>query len=343
MNINAIFEKIIAGHSLTERTMRDVIEQSITGTLSDIHIAVFLGLMRMKGETVHELSTAAQVLKQHAHTIDLGQHLIDIVGTGGDGKNTFNVSTVSSFVAAAAGCSVAKHGNQAVSGKSGSADLLTEAGFVLALTDDALGQCMRQCNMTFLFAPHFHQALFNVKHARQQLGIRTLFNLLGPLINPASVTRQIVGVSSLKWLKPIAEVLQMLGSEHALVLNARDGLDEISISSVTDVIEYQQGTLKSWSLDPKDYDCAHSSLDSIIVNNPAESLALASSVFRGEKGPARDIILLNSAAAIYCAGMAQSFSQGILKAIDAIDSGAAQDKFLKLCLLTQTFTSPYDE
>jgi len=315
--------------------MQELMKHCMNGELSDVQIAAFLALIRMKGETVEELTAAASTMLQFAHTLDLGDGLVDIVGTGGDGKNTFNVSTVSSFVAAAAGLRIAKHGNHSVSSRSGSADLLLHAGFKLNLSDQQLQQCINECGMTFLFAPHFHQAMRHARNARQQLGIRTLFNLLGPLLNPAKVKKQVVGVYAHHWLKPIAKVLANLGSEHALVINSRDGMDEISIAAVTDVIEYHQGEFTEWTIDPADYGCAHASLDEIVVATPAESLALAESVFAGHHGPARDIILLNSAAAIYCGGLTPTFAAAIAKAAVAIDSGLAGQRFAALKKLTQ--------
>ena len=337
MSINALFEQIIAGEHLTALQMEHVIKCSMTGALSDVQIGTFLALMRMKGETSDELTAAASVMRQLAHPIDLGDDLVDIVGTGGDGKNTFNISTVSSFVAAAAGLRVAKHGNQSVSSRSGSADLLLEAGFKLNLSDEALRQSMQTCHIAFLFAPHFHEAMQHAKKARQQLGIRTLFNLLGPLVNPANVKKQVVGVSSKQWLEPIANVLANLGSQHALVVNSRDGLDEISIVAKTDVIEYHNGCFKTWTIDPKDYGFVYDNLDAIVVENPAESLDLAQSVFSGQKGPARDIVLLNTAAALYCADVELDFTKAIDKAANAIDSGLAGLRFTQLRDLTQAF------
>ncbi|WP_133128212.1 anthranilate phosphoribosyltransferase [Legionella nagasakiensis] len=335
MNIKQVFEQLISGKHLSTSQMQEIIKDCMEGQLQDIQIAAFLALMRMKGETAEELTAAAHVMQQFAHSIDLGNDLIDIVGTGGDGRNTFNVSTVSSFVAAAAGVPVAKHGNHSVSSRSGSADLLLQAGFKLNLSDNGLKRCMQECGIAFLFAPHFHQALKHARHARQQLGIRTLFNLLGPLLNPARVKKQVVGVYAHHWLKPTANVLANLGSEHTLVIHSQDHLDEISICAITDVVEYVHGEFKEWSIDPKKYHCAHASLDDIVIETPAQSLTLAESVFAGEPGPARDIILLNSAAALYCANHCPTYEEAIHKAAEAIDSGLAYKRFMQLKALTQ--------
>ncbi|MCL9683479.1 anthranilate phosphoribosyltransferase [Legionella maioricensis] len=338
MKPSLLFEQLIAKQDLTSAQMQEVIHACMTGQLNDLQIATFLALMRMKGETVNELTAAAEVMRQLAHSIELGANLIDIVGTGGDGKNTFNVSTACSFVVAASGIPVAKHGNRSVSSRSGSADLLEQAGFVLNLSDVQMQTCIRQCNLAFLFAPHYHPAMQHARTARQQLGIRTLFNLLGPLINPAQVKKQVVGVFSNSWLKPLATVLANLGSEHVLVVSSQDGLDEISIAAPTEIVEYKQGAFKEWLLLPEAYGIKHQSLDPIIVDSPQHSLELINAVLAGHKGAARDIVLLNSAAAIYCASDDLSFDLALEQAKTAIDSGKAAQCFNQLRLLTQTLT-----
>lgn len=336
MNTTKLFEQLLAGQHLSSSQMEAIMNACMKGELTDSQIAVFLALMRMKGETVEELSTAAKVLMNLAHCIDLGPNLIDIVGTGGDGKNTFNISTACSFVAAAAGAKVAKHGNRSVSSKSGSADLLLKAGFKLELSDEHLKTCMARQQLCFLFAPHFHHAMQQVRNARQQLGIRTFFNILGPLINPARVKRQVVGVYADHLLTTIAEVLASTGSERALVLHAEDGLDEISIAALTHVVEYYQNEFRHWTINPKDYGLYHDSLDDILVNSPEESLQKIEAVLAGQKGPARDIVLINSAAALYCAGIADNIDIGIRLAAEAIDNGKANSNFNHLRDLTQS-------
>ena len=336
MNANHLFEQLIARNDLSLAQMQEVIQSCMTGQYNDIQIAAFLALLRMKGETTEELTAAAQVMQQLARPIDLGQNLIDIVGTGGDCKNTFNVSTACCFVVAAAGVSVAKHGNRSVSSRSGSADLLERAGFILNLSDVQMQQCMEQCNLAFLFAPHYHPAMLHAQAARRHLGIRTLFNLLGPLINPARVKKQVVGVFSKSWLKPLATVLANLGSERVLVLSAQDGLDEISIAVPTDIIEYHKGVYTEWKIIPEQYNMKHSSLEAITVDSPQQSLELIQGVLKGAPGPARDIVLLNSAAALYCAKENLSYASALELAKESIDSGKAAQYFSKLSVLTQT-------
>lgn len=338
MKINQTFERLIAKKSLSSVEMQEFMHGCMQGEFTDAQIASFLVLMRMKGETIEELTAATSVMRTLAHTIDLGDNLIDIVGTGGDSKNTFNISTISSFVAAAAGARVAKHGGSSVSSRSGSADMLMHAGFSLHLTDEQLKLCMQQYGISFLFAPHFHQAMQHAKNARQQLGIRTFFNFLGPLINPAQVKRQVVGVFAYQWLDPLAKVLANLGSERAFVINSRDGMDEVSISNITDVVEYHQGEFKQWSIDPREYNCFHPTIDELVVDSPEESLTIADSVLAGKVGPARDIVLLNTALALYCLELAPTLYEAIEKAKKAIDSGEAARRFHQLKELTQTFS-----
>lgn len=330
MNTTKLFEQLIAANNLSSHDMQQVMQACMKGELSETQIAVFLALMRMKGETIDELSTAATVMMDYAHGVDLGPDLIDIVGTGGDGKNTFNISTISSVVAAAAGARVAKHGNRSVSSQSGSADLLIQAGFKLELTDQQLKNCLRENNICFLFAPHFHKAMLHARNARKELGIRSFFNLLGPLINPARVKKQIVGVFDERWQDPLAHVLANMGSERAFVISSRDGMDEISISDSTDIVEYHNGHYTKWSIDPRDYGCYHKTLDKIIVHSPNESLSIIQTVLEGLPGAARDIVLLNSALALYCAGISLDFNTAIIKAQDAIDSGKAKRLFEQL-------------
>lgn len=341
--IKQIFEQLINHQDLSKAQMREVIVHCMTGRLTDTQIAVFLALMRMKGETVNELSAAAHVMRELAHTLNLGSDLIDIVGTGGDGKNIFNVSTACSFVAATMGLRVAKHGNRSFSSRSGSADLLLEAGFELYLPDDALKLCLETYGIAFLFAPHFHQAMQHTKSARQQLAIRTLFNLLGPLINPAQVQKQVVGVFAKSWLRPIAEVLSSLGSQRALVVHAEDGLDEISISAKTDVVEYHNGTYNQWQIDPRDFNCFHANLDSLVVDSPRDSLNIITDVLKGKKGPAYDLVLLNTAAAVYCADVCPTFEGAVAKVALVMESGNAFQRFTQVRDLTKQYKSNHHE
>lgn len=328
--LKEIFEQLIQHHSLENEQTRAVMTAIMNGELSDCQIAAFLALMRAKGHTVTELTTAAQVMKEHAHLFSLGENLVDLVGTGGDGLNTFNISTFASFVVAGAGVNIAKHGNRSVSSSSGSSDVLDSAGIHLSADPERLQNQLQQTGLCFLFAPHFHPAMKHAVNARRELGIRTLFNLLGPLLNPAQVKRQVIGVFSAQWLEPISEVLVNLGSQRHLVLHAEDGMDEISVQAPTTIMEYDSGKRSVWSLDPEDYGCAHSSVEEILVHSPKESLEIGLRVLNGEQGCGRDMVCLNAAAAIYCSQDSLSYADALVRAQSSIDSKKALLTFHRL-------------
>lgn len=336
MNKKQLFEQLIARQDLTPDQMEAVVHECMSGQMNDVQLASFLALMRMKGETEAELTAATKVMMELAHTIPIEVDAIDIVGTGGDGRNTFNVSTACSFVVAAAGIPVAKHGNRSVSSKSGSTDLLEQAGFVLNLEVEQIKQCLEACNLAFLFAPNYHPAMQKARAARQQLEIRTFFNLLGPVINPARVKRQVLGVFAPKWQAPVAQVLKNMGSIKALVVHSHDGLDEISIAAPTAVVELNHGQINQWVLNPADYGLKHDNLDAVTVNSPQESLALIEGVLNNQSGPANDMVVLNAAAGIYCGNHACTFAEAIEQAKAAIRSGKALQTFNTLRELTRS-------
>jgi anthranilate phosphoribosyltransferase len=270
-------------------------------------------------------------MRELASGVDVGglEHTVDIVGTGGDASGTFNVSTASMFVAAAAGCHVAKHGNRSVSSKSGSADALETAGLRLDLTPEQVAQCVREVGVGFMFAPGHHSAM--------KMGVRTVFNVLGPLTNPAGVPNQLLGVFSEELLEPLAEVLQKLGSRHVMVVHSRDGLDEISIGDKTEVAELRDGTVRRFSIQPEDFGIRRSPLDRIRAEGPEDSVKTIIGVLDNTPGPARDIVVLNAGAAIYVAGLADTLKDGIHKADHAISSGEARNRLDRLVVLTQGF------
>jgi anthranilate phosphoribosyltransferase len=259
---------------------------------------------------------------------------VDIVGTGGDASGTFNVSTTAMFVAAAAGCHVAKHGNRSVSSKSGAADVLEAAGVRLSLTPEQVARCVREVGVGFMFAPGHHSAMKHAIGPRRELGVRTVFNVLGPLTNPAGVPNQVLGVFSESLLQPLAEVLQRLGSRHVLVVHARDGLDEISIGAETDVAELKGGEIRRYAIAPESFGLTRAPLDAIRVGDPQESLAMLQGVLANRPGPPRDIVLLNSGAAIYVAGRAESLADGLSLADAAIASGEAARRLERLVAFT---------
>ncbi len=309
----------------------------MTGEASDAQIAAFLMGMAMKGETPEEISAAAQVMRELMSPVTLNaENVVDIVGTGGDGANLFNVSTASSFVAAAAGAHVAKHGNRGVSSSSGSADLFAVAGIGLDLDADQVARCIEDVGVGFMFAPNHHPAMRHAITARREMGVRTLFNILGPLTNPAGVRRQLLGVYSAELVPLMAEVLKRLGSEHVLVVCAEDGLDEISLAAPTRVAELKDGEIHEYTIAPEDFGIARHDLDALKVKTAEDSLRLVEQALIGE-GPAADIVALNAGAALYAADVADTLKEGVALAQDAQDCKLAREKLKELANFTRVF------
>lgn len=334
--IQTALQKIIQKQDLTAAEMHAAMQIIMSGKATPAEISGFLVGMRMKGETVEELVAAIQVLRAAAIPVTVSdQHLIDIVGTGGDGAHTFNISTACAFVVAAAGGKVAKHGNRSVSSHSGSADVLAAAGIPLTLTPLQIAACVDQLGIGFMFAPQHHTAMQHVTAVRKELGIRTFFNLIGPLTNPAKATHQLVGVYAKEWIKPVTEILLQLGSNHALVVWAEDNLDEISINAPTHVAELQKGNIITYTLCPEQFGFNRNPLATLQVNNANESLAIIKQVLQNTPGPARDIIALNAGAALYAGNLANTIEAGVTKALDIIASGLAFAKFQAYKELTQ--------
>ena len=339
MNLQRAIARVIDRGDLSGEEMTEVMRAIMTGGATPAQIGGFLVGLRMKGETVTEISAAARVMRELASGVDISglEHTVDIVGTGGDASGTFNVSTASMFVAAAAGCHVAKHGNRSVSSKSGSADVLEAAGIRLDLTPEQVAQCVREVGVGFMFAPGHHSAMKHAIGPRKEMGVRTIFNVLGPLTNPAGVPNQLLGVFSETLLEPLAEVLQRLGSRHVMVVHSEDGLDEISIGDKTEVAELKEGTIRRYSIWPEEFGMERASISEIAVEGPGQSLAMIRSVLEDHAGPARDIVTLNAGAAIYTAGLAGDLKEGVEKARAAIASGEARNRLDLLVILTQSF------
>lgn len=337
MEIKQAIARCIDRHDLSSDEMTGVMQAIMAGEATAAQIAGFLVALRMKGETVPEIAAAAAVMRGLATGVDVAEldYPVDIVGTGGDAAGLFNVSTASIFVAAAAGCHVAKHGNRAVSSRSGSADVLEALGVRLTLSPAQVARCVRDVGVGFMFAPAHHGAMKNAIGPRRELGVRTIFNVLGPLTNPAGVPNQLLGVFSADLLEPLALVLQRLGSKHVLVVHARDGLDEISIATATDVAELKDGQVTRYSIQPEDVGLPRAALDSLGVSGPGESSAILRAVLDGQAGPARDIVTLNAGAAIYAAGRAATLVDGVTRATEVITSGAARARLDRLVALTQ--------
>ncbi len=340
MDIKTAIAHIVENQDMNILDMEKVMRQIMTGETTSAQIAALLVALRMKGETVDELTAAASVMRELVTPVKVdGQHIIDIVGTGGDGLHTFNVSTTSCFVVAAAGGTVAKHGNRSVSSTSGSADILEAAGINLNISSHNVEQCIEKLGIGFMFAPLHHSAMKHAIGPRKELAIRTMFNLLGPLTNPAGAPNQLLGVFDKHWVEPLAEVLKNLGSDHVMVVHSADGMDEISMAEETFVCELKQGELSQYTITPEQFGFSRSKVDDIIVSGAEESLAMVQWVLDDQPGAARDIVTLNSGAAIYCAGLSNSLEEGVEKARQAISSGAAKEKLAQLASYTQSFAS----
>ncbi len=327
MNIKQAIAKLLENESLTKQEMTDVMNEVMTGIATDAQIGGFLIALRVKGESVDEITAAAQVMRDLATPVTIdADNLVDIVGTGGDGSSTFNISTASCFVVAAAGGHVAKHGNRSVSSKSGAADLLEAAGVNLNVDPDMVKACVEELGVGFMFAPMHHSAMKHAIGPRKEMAVRTVFNVLGPLTNPAGAPNQLLGVFSAELVRPIAEVLKKLGSNHVLVVHADVGLDEISIEGATRVAELKNGEITEYNIKPEDFGFANQSLSNITVENSEQSLAMVKSVLSNEAGPARDIVALNAGAAIYAANLTDTLEDGIKRAVEVIESGLAMNK-----------------
>ncbi|MHB8743988.1 MAG: anthranilate phosphoribosyltransferase [Sulfuricaulis sp.] len=338
MDLPSALRAVIERRHLSGAEMRAVMRLIMTGQATPAQIGGFLVGLRLKGETVEEIAAAAGVMRELATTVNVsGPHLVDTCGTGGDGASTFNISTAAAFVAAAAGAKVAKHGNRSVSSKSGSADVLEAAGVNLDLTPEQVARCVNEVGVGFMFAPKHHGAMQYAIGPRREMGVRTIFNLLGPLTNPANAPNQVLGVFSSQWLEPLAEVLQRLGSEHVLVVHADDGMDEISIGAPTRVAELKAGRVRVYSIQPEQFGIVRSDVSKLAVNSPAESLAMVESVLNNVPGPAHAIVALNAGAAIYVSGLAPDLDAGIKLAQAVLASGAARNKLADLVVLSNSW------
>lgn len=335
MNFRSALNEVINGGDLPDSTMRAVMQDMMSGKLTDAQIGGFLVALRMKGETIEEISAAAAVMREFAVRVHVDHpHLVDIVGTGGDGARTFNISTAASFVIAAAGGKVAKHNNRSISGISGSADVLEQAGVKLGLKPEHVADCINRIGVGYMFAPAHHPATRYAAGPRRELAARSIFNLLGPLTNPAYVKRQLIGVYQADMLDVFARVLQRLGSEHSMVARSLDGLDEISNSSATEVVELKDGHIAKYQVTPQQFGIQPGALSDLIINSAEESRDMMLSVLEDNPGPARDVVLLNAGAAIYVAGLTPDMEQGVELAGQAIASGQALKKLQELVSLT---------
>lgn len=341
MSVQAALARVVTGADLDLAQMTDAMRAIMNGAATPAQIGGLLVALRMKGETVVEIAAAAQVMREFALPVEVPlQHLVDTCGTGGDGAGLFNVSTAAAFVVAAAGGRVAKHGNRSVSSASGSADVLEALGVRIDLPPAAIARCIDEVGFGFMFAPAHHRATRHALGPRREIGIRTLFNLLGPLTNPARPLCQVVGVYDAALVAPMARVLGRLGSRHVLVVHADDGLDEISLGAATQVAELKDGAVRCYRIEPEQFGFDRVASERLAVADVAASVALLREALAGTPGPARDIVALNAGAALYVAGLADSLAGGVQRAGEVLASGVALHRIAALAALSQRLEAP---
>ncbi len=340
MDMQEALRRVTEGGDLDNDEMTAVMRAIMTGEATQAQIGGFLVGLRMKGESVTEITAAARVMRDLATPVNVDvPHLVDTCGTGGDGAQTFNISTACAFIVAAAGGYVAKHGNRSVSSASGSADVLEAAGVRVDLDPEQVARCIREVGLGFMFAPRHHSAMKHAIGPRREMAVRTIFNLLGPLTNPAQAPYQLIGVFRGELIQPLAQVLGQLGSRHVLVVHAEDGLDEISIGAPTQVAEWHAGEVRTYTLTPEDFGLSRAPVSAITATSAEQSLAMIEAVFAGDPGPARDIVLLNAGAALYACDLADSIEAGIDLARGCISNGEAQRRITALAELSQQLAS----
>ncbi|MDZ7803806.1 anthranilate phosphoribosyltransferase [Thiohalophilus sp.] len=338
MDMTEAIKAVTENRDLTGEEMTQVMRLIMTGEATPAQIGGFLVGLRMKGETVDEIAAAAGVMRELATRVSVhGEHLVDTCGTGGDAAGTFNISTASAFVVAAAGGQVAKHGNRSVSSQCGSADVLEAAGINLDLSPEQVARCVDETGVGFMFAPKHHSAMKHAIGPRREMGVRTIFNVLGPLTNPAGAPYQVLGVFSERLLVPLAEVLKKLGSKHVLVVHAEDGMDEISIGAPTHVAELKDGKVSSYSITPEQFGLQRTDVTTLKVTTAGESLAIIKNLLNNQPGPARDIVQLNAGAAIYAADLVPTLEDGVKRAAEVIADGSAAAKLDALVELSRSF------
>ncbi len=337
--VNLIAEairRVVEGRHLERAEMHEIFGEMMDGRATDVQKSALLIALRMKGETSDEITGAAMAMRERVTPLNVERDgLIDTCGTGGDGRGTFNISTIAAIVAAAAGATVAKHGNRAVSSACGSADLLNALGVVIDLDAEQMSAVLRRTGIAFLFAPKLHPAMGAVAGVRRELGVRTLFNVLGPLTNPAFARRQVLGVYAPHLVEVVAQVLQALGAEHALVVHSHDGLDEISISAPTRVAEVREGGIRLYELTPGDIGVMTHDLEALAGGDAAENARIAAAILGGEEGALREVVVANAGAALYVAGLAPTIAGGVEMARQALASGAAKQKLRELVDVTR--------
>ena len=338
MDIQSAISQVSARRNLTREDMSEIILEILEGKVTDAQIGAFLIALSMKGETVDEVLGAVGVMRHLSTKVEIDEpNLIDTCGTGGTGIGIFNVSTTSALVASSCGAKIAKHGNRSATRKSGSADLLEQAGLSLSLTPEQVASCIQEIGLGFMFAQAHHSAMRHVVRPRKEIGQKSIFNVLGPLTNPASAKRQVLGVYDKKWMTPIAEVLDELGSEHLLIVHSRDGLDEISLASPTYVTEMRDGKISEYEVSPEDFNFETDTLEGLQVNSPQESLDLAKLALQGEHKKASSMICMTAGAALYVSDIANSLESGVELAKRSVESGEGLKKLNQLVEFTSQF------
>ena len=337
VGLKPFLNSVVDGKNLTEAEAREAMNYIMSDEATDSQIAAFMTALRMKGETIEEITGFAKVMREKAKPVPMSPAAVDIVGTGGDLSNSFNISTTSAFVAAGAGLRIAKHGNRSVSSKSGAADVLEALGVKISIAPEQAAECMEQCGITFLFAQCYHGSMRFAAGPRRETGLRTVFNILGPLANPAHAESMLLGVYDAALLGPLAKVLLNLGVKNAMLVHGNDGLDEISISGRTDVCELRSGRQIRYELNPRDYGFALAGKEEIVGGTATDNATITLDILNGNKGPQRDIVVLNAGCALYIGGLAESIPHGVSLAECSIDSGAALEKLNKLKKLTNSF------
>jgi anthranilate phosphoribosyltransferase len=335
VNVREALGKLVLGENLTREEAESAMRTLVEGEATPTQIGAFAIALRMKGETPEEIAGLAEVMRSAATRVDAGDDVVDVVGTGGDGAGTFNISTMSALVVAAAGGRVAKHGNRSITSACGAADFLEAIGVVIDLPPAGVAQCVRETGFGFMFAPLYHPAMRHAIGPRRDIGVRTVFNILGPITNPAGARRQLTGVAVPGLGETIAQVLSLMGTRHAIVVHSQDGLDEISVAAPTQVHEARDGSVKAYVIEPEQFGLPRSAPEAVRGGNVEANVRLANSVLTGDRGPARDVVLLNAGAALYVAGLADSIQGGIQLAGEVLDSGRAREKVEEVAKASQ--------
>jgi len=339
MEIKEALSEIIKGNDLSREEMSSVVLQILEGRSTDAQIGAFLVALNIKGESINEVVGAVNVMRELSEKVEASSHhLVDTCGTGGTGVGIFNVSTAAAFIACACGAKVAKHGNRSATRSSGSADLLEHAGLSLELSPKDVSRCIEEVGVGFMFAPAHHSAMKHTVGPRKEMGLKTIFNLLGPLTNPAGALNQVIGVYAKKWVRPIAEVLKELGSNHVLVVHSKDHLDEISIAEETYVAELINGSIKEYVIGPEDFGFIKKPLDSLMVSSASESLSIIKQGLLNKNYAASSMIAMNSGAALYASGVAGSLKEGVSVAKNCVESGEGLKKLDELVVFSKSLS-----